>query len=56
MGGEKKAMLGNKVRRLRRDRSLTQAQMAERLGISASYLNLIEHNQRPVTVQLLLKL
>lgn len=53
---EKKAMLGPKVRRLRRDHGLTQAQMAERLGISPSYLNLIEHNQRPVTVPLLLKL
>jgi XRE family transcriptional regulator, fatty acid utilization regulator len=51
-----KAMLGHKVRRLRRDLSLTQAQMAEDLGISASYLNLIEHNQRPVTVPILLKL
>ncbi|WP_247881121.1 helix-turn-helix domain-containing protein [Skermanella sp. TT6] len=56
MGADKKAMLGHKVRRLRRDHNLTQAQMAEQLGISASYLNLIEHNQRPVTVQLLLKL
>ncbi|WP_207460431.1 short-chain fatty acyl-CoA regulator family protein [Azospirillum sp. SYSU D00513] len=53
---EKKAMLGPKVRRLRRDRGLTQAQMAEQIGISPSYLNLIEHNQRPVTVPLLLKL
>jgi len=53
---EKKAMLGPKVRRLRRDLDLTQAQMATQLGISASYLNLIEHNQRPVTVPLLLKL
>lgn len=53
---EKKAMLGPKVRRLRRDHGLTQAQMAEQLGISPSYLNLIEHNQRPVTVTLLLKL
>lgn len=53
---DKKAMLGHKVRRLRRDSGLTQAQMAEMLGISASYLNLIEHNQRPVTVPLLLKL
>lgn len=51
-----KAMLGHKVRRLRRDLSLSQAQMAEDLGISASYLNLIEHNQRPVTVPILLKL
>ena len=29
--------------------------MAEQLGISASYLNLVEHNQRPVTVQLLFR-
>ncbi|MBI1205671.1 MAG: ImmA/IrrE family metallo-endopeptidase [Azospirillum sp.] len=53
---DKKAMLGAKVRRLRRDHGLTQAQMAATLGISPSYLNLIEHNQRPVTVPLLLKL
>lgn len=51
-----KAMLGPKVRRLRREWDLTQTQMAERLGISGSYLNLIEHNQRPVTVPLLLRL
>lgn len=53
---ERKAMLGPKVRRLRRDQGLTQAQMAETLGISPSYLNLIEHNQRPVTVPVLLRL
>jgi predicted transcriptional regulator/DNA-binding XRE family transcriptional regulator len=35
---------------------LTQTAMAEALGISPSYLNLIERNQRPLTVQLLLKL
>jgi predicted transcriptional regulator/transcriptional regulator with XRE-family HTH domain len=48
--------MGGKVRRLRQDRHLTQAQMAEQLGISASYLNLIENNQRPLTVPVLLKL
>lgn len=52
----KKAMLGHKVRRLRRDGGLTQALMAERLGISPSYLNLIENNQRSVTVDLLLRI
>jgi hypothetical protein len=52
----KKALLGAKVRRLRQDRNLTQQQMAARLGISGAYLNLIEHDQRPVTVALLLKL
>ncbi|ASG22059.1 helix-turn-helix domain-containing protein [Nitrospirillum viridazoti] len=56
MAAEKKAMLGHKVRRLRRDLHLTQAQMAEMLAISPSYLNLIEGNQRPLTVALLLKI
>lgn len=51
-----KALLGPKIRRLRQERKLTQQQMAERLGISASYLNLIEHDERPVTVALLLRL
>jgi predicted transcriptional regulator/transcriptional regulator with XRE-family HTH domain len=51
-----KAWLGNKVRRMRRDQGLAQVEMASRLGISPSYLNLIEHNQRPLTLPLLLKL
>jgi predicted transcriptional regulator/transcriptional regulator with XRE-family HTH domain len=51
-----KALLGNKLRRLREERQLNQKRMAEQLGISASYLNLIEHDERPVTVSLLLKL
>lgn len=50
------ARLGYKVRRIRRERGLTQAQMADTLGISASYLNLMENNQRAVTVPVLLKL
>lgn len=49
-------LLGNKVRRLRREQGLTQVEMAERLGISPSYLNLIEHNNRPLTLPLVLKL
>jgi predicted transcriptional regulator/transcriptional regulator with XRE-family HTH domain len=48
--------LGGRLRRLRQEVRLTQAQMAERLSISPSYLNLLEHNQRPVTVPVLLKL
>jgi predicted transcriptional regulator/DNA-binding XRE family transcriptional regulator len=51
-----KPRLGNKVRKLRRQHGLTQVKLAARLGISASYLNLIEHNQRAVTIPLLLKL
>ena len=34
---------------------MTQQALAARLGISASYLNLIEHDQRTVTASLLLK-
>ena len=53
---ERKIFAGPKVRRLRQSLSLTQTAMAEGLGISPSYLNLIERNQRPLTVQLLLRL
>jgi predicted transcriptional regulator/transcriptional regulator with XRE-family HTH domain len=47
--------LGNKVRTLRRRDGISQTQLAARLDISASYLNLIEHNQRPLTAHLLVK-
>src|SRR5260370_16821364 len=47
--------LGNKVRTLRRRDGISQTQLAARLEISASYLNLIEHNQRPLTAHLLVK-
>jgi hypothetical protein len=56
MSVEKKAMLGHKVRRYRQEQNLSQTEMAEMLEISPSYLNLIEHNQRPVTVPLLFRL
>ena len=48
--------IGRIVRRLRQDRNLTQAALAQRLGISPSYLNLIEHDGRKVTASLLIKL
>ncbi|MFQ5774501.1 MAG: short-chain fatty acyl-CoA regulator family protein [Kiloniellaceae bacterium] len=50
------ALVGHKVRRLRRQNGLTQVEMAAKLGISPSYLNLIEHNQRALTRALLLKM
>jgi predicted transcriptional regulator/transcriptional regulator with XRE-family HTH domain len=53
---ERKIFAGPKVRRIRNGLAVTQTAMAEALGISPSYLNLIERNQRPLTVQLLLKL
>ncbi|MBO6815692.1 MAG: DUF2083 domain-containing protein [Rhizobiaceae bacterium] len=53
---DQKIFAGPRIRRIRSGLNLTQTAMAEELGISASYLNLIERNQRPLTVQLLLKL
>src|SRR5690349_11031361 len=53
---DQKIFAGPRIRRMRMERSLTQTAMAEGLGISPSYLNLIERNQRPITVQLILKL
>ncbi|TCD16589.1 helix-turn-helix domain-containing protein [Oricola cellulosilytica] len=53
---EQKIFAGPRVRRIRNQEGLTQTAMAAELGISPSYLNLIERNQRPLTVQLLLKL
>src|SRR5215813_14288915 len=44
--------LGRRVRRLREQLGLSQVAMARRLGLSASYLNLIEHDQRPLTAKL----
>ncbi len=53
---DNKIFAGPRIRRIRNGLALTQTAMAEALGISPSYLNLIERNQRPLTVQLILKL
>ncbi|MES2288859.1 MAG: short-chain fatty acyl-CoA regulator family protein [Pseudomonadota bacterium] len=53
---EAKLFAGLAVRRLRRGAGMTQAVMADALDVSASYLNLIERNQRPLTAALLLRL
>lgn len=49
-------LIGRTIRRLRQEKDLTQQALAARLGISASYLNLIEHDQRGLTAALLIKL
>ena len=49
-------LIGRTVRRIRLQQGLTQQVLATRLGISASYLNLLEHDQRNVTASLLIKL
>ena len=51
-----RVQIGRTVRRLRTERNLSQQALANRLGISASYLNLIELDQRGVSGTLLIKL
>lgn len=56
MALERSVYMGPRLRRLRRELGLTQAQVAGDLDISASYVALIERNQRPLTADLLLRL
>ncbi|MGP8027648.1 MAG: helix-turn-helix domain-containing protein [Acidocella sp.] len=51
-----KAAIGKTIRRLRMEQGYTQQGFAQKLGISTSYLNLVEHDQRNVTASLLFKL
>ena len=48
--------IGSKIRRNRRVINLSQAELSKKLGISPSYLNLIENGRRSITVPLLIKL
>ena len=52
----RKLFAGARVRRLRAGLGLTQSRMADDLGLSLSYLNLIERNQRPLTARVLLRM
>ena len=54
--GERKLFLGVRLKRMRRELGLTQTRMAQDLGVSPSYLNHLERNQRPLTAQVLLRL
>jgi XRE family transcriptional regulator, fatty acid utilization regulator len=51
-----KTFIGPHLRRLRLERGETQGAMARTLGISGSYVNLLENNERSVSVQVLLRL
>jgi predicted transcriptional regulator/DNA-binding XRE family transcriptional regulator len=48
--------VGPSLRRLRRDRGLTQSDMATDLDVSPSYIALLERNHRPLSAEVLLKL
>lgn len=51
-----KTYAGARLRRLREERRMTQADLARMLAISPSYLNQMEHDSRPLTVPVLLRL
>ena len=51
-----KRFAGPRVRHIRTERGLTQAALARRIGISPSYLNQIEHDERPLTIGVLVRL
>ncbi|WP_103256061.1 helix-turn-helix domain-containing protein [Tabrizicola aquatica] len=51
-----KTFIGPHLRRLRLERGETQGAMARRLGISVSYVNLLENNERSISVQVMLRL
>ncbi|MEU6821081.1 short-chain fatty acyl-CoA regulator family protein [Streptomyces atriruber] len=51
-----KTYAGARLRRLREERRMSQAELARTLAISPSYLNQMEHDSRPLTVPVLLRL
>ncbi|MBD9526748.1 short-chain fatty acyl-CoA regulator family protein [Paracoccus sp. PAR01] len=51
-----KLIIGQRLRMLRQSLGLTQAQMATELGVSASYITLMEADQRPASARFLMKL
>jgi len=50
-----RTIVGTRIRERRRQIGVTQAELARRIGISASYLNLIEKNKRGIAGPLLRK-
>ena len=56
MPTDRRLYVGPALRRLRRDRGLTQADMAADLEVSASYIALLERNHRPLSAEILLRL
>ena len=47
---------GFRIRKIRKQQKLTQTELAKKADISVSYLNLIEHNKRPIGGSLLNKI
>ena len=53
MTAKRRLFAGERLKALRTERGLKQADMAARLGISVSYLSQLEHDDRPLTPVLL---
>jgi transcriptional regulator with XRE-family HTH domain len=51
-----KIFIGPRLRKLRREKGETQAAVARNLGISTSYVNLLENNERSISASVLLRL
>jgi XRE family transcriptional regulator, fatty acid utilization regulator len=51
-----KTFVGPQLRQLRRERRQTQAEMAKVLGVSAGYVNLLENNERSLSLRILMAL
>ena len=49
-----KTFVGPQLRQLRRERRQTQAEMAKVLGVSAGYVNLLENNERSLSLRVLM--
>jgi len=56
LGDVAKTFVGSRVRQLRSERGFSQAALAQMLDISPSYLNQIEHDVRPLTVAVLVRI
>ena len=55
MKKEEYSNIGAKIRKERRSKGFAQSDLSKKLGISPSYLNLIESGRRTITVPLLIK-
>ena len=55
MKKEEYSNIGAKIRKERRSKGFAQSELSKKLGISPSYLNLIESGRRTITVPLLIK-
>lgn len=51
-----KTFVGTQLRQLRREHNQSQAQMAKSVGVSTAYINLLENNQRSLSVKVLMSI